>query len=45
MGKLNNGKSAGKDKIKGEMMKGGGDRVVNCICRLYNMAYASGVVP
>ena len=28
-GKLKNGKAAGKDEIIGEMMKGGGDRVVD----------------
>ena len=29
VGKLKNGKPSGKDKIKGEMTKGGGDRVVD----------------
>ena len=31
--KLKNGKAAGKDKITGEMIKGGGDRVVDWIWR------------
>ena len=31
MGKLKNGKAAGKDEITGEMIKGGGDRVVEYI--------------
>ena len=30
VGKLKNGKAAGKDEITGEMIKGGGDRVVDC---------------
>ena len=29
LGKLNNGKAAGKNEITGEMIKGGGDRVVD----------------
>ena len=29
VGKLKNGKGAGKDKVTGEMIKGGGNRVVN----------------
>ena len=45
VGKLKNGKAAGKDKITGEMIKGGGDRVVDWIWRLCNMAFESGVVP
>ena len=40
-GKLTNGKGAGKDKITGEMIKGGGDRVVDWIWR----AFESGVLP
>ena len=31
MGKLKNGKAAGKDEVTGEMIKGGGDRVVDWI--------------
>ena len=39
MGKLKNGKVAGKDEATGEMIKGGGgDRVMDCIWRLCNMA-------
>ena len=29
VGKLKNGKAGGKDEIRGEIMKGGGDRVVD----------------
>ena len=32
--KLNNGKGAGKDEVKEEMIIGGGDRVVDWIQRL-----------
>ena len=46
MGKLKNGKDAGKDEITGEMIKGGGDRVVVWIWRLCNnMIFENGVVP
>ena len=45
VGKLKNGKAAGKDEITGEMIKGGGDRVVDWIWRLCNMAFENGVVP
>ena len=45
VGKLKNGKAAGKDDITGEMIKGGGDRVIDWIWRLCNMAFESGVVP
>ena len=31
MGKLKNGKAVGNDEIPGEMMKGGGERVVGWI--------------
>ena len=34
VGKLKNGKAACKDEITGEMIKGGGDRVVDWIWRL-----------
>ena len=44
VGKLKNGKTAAKDEIIGEMIKGGGDRVVDWIWRLCNMAFESGVV-
>ena len=45
VGKLKNGKAVGHDEITGEMIKGGGDRVVDWIWRLCNMAFESGVVP
>ena len=45
VGKLKNGKIAGKDEIKGEMIIGGGDMVVNWIWRPCNMAFESGFVP
>ena len=45
MGKLKNGKAAGKDDITGEMINGGGDRVVDYMWRLCNMAFESGGVP
>ena len=38
---LKNGKVAGND----EMIKGGGDRVVDWIWRLCSMAFESGVLP
>ena len=44
VGKLKNGKDAGKDEVRGEMIKGGGNRVVDWIWRLCNMAFESGVV-
>ena len=45
VGKLKNGKSADKDEITGEMIKGGSDRVVGWIWRLFNIAFESGVLP
>ena len=42
---LKNGKATGKDEITGEIIKGGGDRVVDLIWRLCNMAFENGVVP
>ena len=45
VGKLKNGNSASKDEITGEMIKGGGDRVVDWIWRLCNMAFGSGLFP
>ena len=45
MGKLKNGKAASKDKVTGEMMKGGGNMVVDWIWRMCNMAFESGIVP
>ena len=44
-GKLKNGKATGKDDITGEMTKGGGNRVLDRICRLCNMGFESRVVP
>ena len=43
VGKLKNRKAAGKDEVKGEMIKGGGDRV-DWIWRLCNMDFENGVV-
>ena len=45
MGKLKNGKAAVKDEVTGERIKGGGNRVVDCIWSLCNMGFESGVVP
>ena len=45
VGKLKNGKAADKGEITGEMIKDGGDRVVDWIWRLCNMAFESGVAP
>ena len=45
VGKLKNGKVAGKDEITGDMIKGGSDRVVDWIWRLCNMAFEISVVP
>ena len=39
VGKLKNGKAAGKNEITGEMIKGGGDRVAAWIWRLCNMEW------
>ena len=44
LGKLKNGKATGKDEITGEIIKGGGDRVVDWIWRLCNMAFESDVL-
>ena len=45
VGKLKNRKAPGNDRVTGEMIKGGGDRVVHWIWRLCNMAFESGIVP
>ena len=45
MGKLKNRKAAGKDEITGEMIKGGGDKVVDWVWRQCNVAFERGVVP
>ena len=42
VGKLMNGKAAGKDEVTGEMIKGGGNRVVNWIWRLVIWSFESG---
>ena len=44
MDKLKNGKTAGKVEITGEIIKGRGDRVVDWISSLRNMAFESGIV-
>ena len=44
VGKLKNGKAAGRDEVTGEMVKGGGDTVVDWIRRLCNMGFENGVV-
>ena len=45
VGKLKNEKAAGKDEVTGEMIKGGGNKVVDWIWRLCNMTFESSVVP
>ena len=40
--KLKNEKTARKDGITGEMVKGGGDRMVNVIWRLCYIAFEGG---
>ena len=45
VGKLKNGKAAGKDEVTGEMVKGGNYMVVDWIWRLCSMDFESGVVP
>ena len=42
--KLKNGKAVDKDEVTGKMIKGGGDRVVNWIWKLYNMAFENDIV-
>ena len=42
VGKVKSGKAAGGDEITGEMIKGGGGRVVDWIWRLCNIAFESG---
>ena len=44
LGKLKNGKVASKDEVTGEMVKGGGDMVLNWIWRFGNMAFENGIV-
>ena len=45
VGKFKNEKTAGKDEVAGEMIKGGGDRMVVSIWKLCNMPFESGVMP
>ena len=45
VGKLKNGKAAGKDEITEEMIKSGRDKLMDWIWRLCNVAFKSGVVP
>ena len=42
---LKNRKAAREDEITGEMIKSGGDRVVDWIYGICNMAFESGFVP
>ena len=44
VGKIKNGKAAGRDEVTGEMIKGGGNRVVDWIWRLCNIVFERGVV-
>ena len=43
--RFKNGKDAVKHEVTGKMMKGRGNRVVDWIWRLCNMASENGVVP
>ena len=43
--KLKNGKAAGIDEITGEMIKNGGERVIDWIWKLCKKAFEEGVVP
>ena len=45
VGKLKNGKAEDKDEIIGEIIRGEGDRAVDWIWRVCNMAFESGDVP
>ena len=45
VGKLKNGKAADKDEITQEMIKDGGDRMVDWIWKLCNMAFDGVVMP
>ena len=44
MGKLKNRNAAGKNEVTGDMVKGGGNMVVDWIWRLCNIDFESGVV-
>src|SRR5678816_3949849 len=43
--KLKNGKSVGIDEITGEMLKNGGEMVIDSIWKLCNKAFMQGIVP
>ena len=43
--KIKNGKAASKDEVTEEMIKSVGNKKVDCILRVSNMASESGVVP
>ena len=43
--KLKNGKSAGIDEISGEMIKHGGEKVIDWIWKLCSKAFVEGIVP
>ena len=45
LGKLKNAKATCKNEVTGEMIKNEGNKVVDWIWRLCNMAFQSGVVP
>ena len=45
VGKLKNGKAAGKDEVTRVMIKGGGNRMADWIWKLCNMAFENGAVP
>ena len=45
VGNLKNGKAEVGDEITLEMIKGGGDRMVDWLWRICNMLLESGVVP
>ena len=45
MRKLKNGMAAGKDEVTGEMIKGGGERLVDWIWRLFNTTFEISIVP
>ena len=45
VGKLKNGKAVGKDEVTEEVIKGGGEKGVDWIWKLCNMAFESGAVP
>jgi len=42
---LKEGKSAGLDNIKGELIKGGGDVTIDLLLKIYNKIWSSGEWP